>query len=333
MVLYTCEKCKKDFNKKCDFIRHTELKKKPCVKLDELITQNVSIGGKITQNVSIGGKNIKNSNLKTNNLESTELYKDVNILNICEYCNREFKRVFNLKRHLNTCFVKKDITYTLQKKVEELKIKDYENEQLKMENTILKNDQKIKDIEIEKLKNEKITNNGTIINNNIINNNNIQINIVNYGKEDLSKLDMEKILTYDNSFIEMVFRDINCNPKIPENQNILLPSLSRYDIYIKLNNEWLKRNKTEILKERYFTIREYIMELYMEESNINKKKADKMYFHFLKQIKLVDPTTAIYKPQEEKKIIEGISNVLYNHKDNIKSIIKKSIMPKNTIMF
>ena len=35
----------------------------------------------------------------------------------------------------------------------------------------------------------------------------------------------------------MVFRDIHCNPEIQEKQNILLPSLSRYDIYIKLNNE------------------------------------------------------------------------------------------------
>ena len=39
------------------------------------------------------------------------------------------------------------------------------------------------------------------------------------------------------------------------------------------------------------------------------------------------------KPQEEKKIIEGISNVLYNNKDNIKSIIKLSIIPKNKIIF
>ena len=70
------------------------------------------------------------------------------------------------------------------------------------------------------------------------------------------------------------------------------------------------------------------MELYTEESEKNKKTADQMYFHFLKQIKLVDPTNNIYKPQEEKKIIDGIANVLYNHKDNIKSVIKTSLIPK-----
>jgi hypothetical protein len=206
-----------------------------------------------------------------------------------------------------------------------------ENEKLKIENEKLKNEQKIKDDEIKKLKNEKSNNTiNNIINNtnNNIINNNIQINIVNYGEEDLSKLDIGKILKYDNAFIEMVFRDIHCNSEIPENQNILLPSLSRYDIYIKLNNEWLKRNKTEILKERYDSIRGYLMDLYIEESEKNKKNADKMYFHFLKQIKKVDPTTAIYKPQEEKKIIEGIANVLYNHKDNIKSTDKKTLIPK-----
>ena len=38
----------------------------------------------------------------------------------------------------------------------------------------------------------------------------------------------------------MVFRDIHCNRELPEYKNILLPSLSRYEIYVKLNNEWLK---------------------------------------------------------------------------------------------
>ena len=180
--------------------------------------------------------------------------------------------------------------------------------------------------DVEKL-NNSLTNLKPIINinnNNI--NNNIQINIVNYGQEDFSKLDIKKILKYDNSFIEMVFRDIHCNRELPEYQNILLPSLSRYEIYVKLNNEWLKRNKKEILKERYLTIRDYIMELYTEESEKNKKKAEEIYYHFLKQIKLVDPTNTIYKPEEEKKIIDGIANVLYNHKNNIKSIDKIPII-------
>ena len=236
----------------------------------------------------------------------------------CEYCDKFFVKLYGLNRHLKSCNIKKDIT-----------------EKLKIENEKLKNEQKIKDELIEKLKieNEKLNNNiinKPIIINNTVNNstitNNIHINVVNYKEEDLSKLDLKKILTYDNSFIEMVFRDIHCNPILPENQNILLPSLTRYDIYIKLNNEWLKRNKKEILTERYTTIRGYIMDMYDKESNINKSKADKEYFHFLKQIKLVDPSNVIYKPKEEKKIIDGIANVLYNHKDNIKSIDKTPLI-------
>ena len=70
------------------------------------------------------------------------------------------------------------------------------------------------------------------------------------------------------------------------------------------------------------------MDLYSKECHINKAKADNTYFHFLKQIKLVDPSNVIYKPQEEKKIIDGIANVLYNHKDNIKSIIKTPVIKK-----
>ena len=99
--------------------------------------------------------------------------------------------------------------------------------------------------------------------------------------------------------------------------SILLPSLSRYEIYIKLNNEWLKRNKKEILKERYSTIREHIMELYTEESEKNKKTADQMYFHFLKQIKLVETENTLLKVNAGSKpdlsILEKVSGGLRAH--------------------
>ena len=215
----------------------------------------------------------------------------------------------SLKRHYNICNIKNNII-----------------EQLKIENEKLKNEQKIKDEENEKLKNEveklnTLSNKSTLINNETIN-----IKIINYGEEDLTKLDINKILKYENSFIEMVFRDIHCNSDLPEYQNIILPSLTRYDLYVNFNDEWLKRNKKEILTERYTTIRGYIMDLYDKEKEINKGKADNSYFHFLKQIKLVDPTNSIYKPQEEKKIIDVIANVLYNHKNNIKSTDKNTLL-------
>jgi hypothetical protein len=347
MVLHTCERCLKTFNKKSNYTMHTEHRKKTCknthvlAALDwhqaEILAPDWHQNEKLapdwhqklifpdTVEAIVVKETIKELYEEVKNDENKEIcipivleLKTDTIIkeceNNCEYCNKKFVKIYGLNRHLKKCNIKNNIT-----------------EKLKIENEKLKNEQKIKDGEIEKLKNKKDPNNSTINitnnnNNNIINN--IQINIVNYREEDLSKLDLKKILKYDDSFIEMVFRDIHCNSESPENQNILLPSLSRYDIYIKLNNEWLKRNKNEILKERYSTIRGYIMDLYTEESEKNKKKADQMYFHFLKQIKLVDPTTKIYKPHEEKKIIEGIANVLYNHKDNIKSIIKTSLIPK-----
>ena len=342
MVSYSCEKCKKEFLKKSNYLRHIELKKKPCVINNELGAQNCTFHEKTAHVCTIPVKNAhfctskKSSNIKDNGIINidkictNEEEKKVKINNkinnniICDYCNNVYTRTYCLKRHQLTCKLKNTITNEFKKEIDELKIKNKEIEQLK-------ND------EIEKLKNEVEKLNNSINNKPIINinntnnsnnttNNNIQINIVNYGEEDLTKLDIKKILTYDNSFIEMVFRDIHCNRELPEYQNILLPSLSRYDIYVKLNNEWLKRNKREILKERYLTIRDYIMELYTEESEKNKNKAEQIYFHFLKQIKLVDPTNNVYKPDEEKKIIDGIANVLYNHKHNIKSIDKEPII-------
>ena len=359
MVSYKCEKCLKVFNKKCDFKRHIEHRKTPCEGNFEKNTQQHiplfiehaaahsaffqaqkthSAFVKTQNNNDHIGKIIYDS-VKIHDMGRSEDLKNLDTVeenHQCKYCNKLLSRFYSLTRHYNTCKIKKDIIEQLKLENDKLKNNNDETKKLKIEVEKLKNEHKIKDEEFEKLKieNEKlnnaIINKPTIINNNNTINNNININIVNYGEEDLSKLDLKKILQYDNSFIEMVFRDIHCNSELPENQNILLPSLTRYDIYVKLNNEWLKRNKKEILTERYTTIRGHIMELYAKESEINKAKADNTYFHFLKQIKLVDPSNVIYKPQEEKKIIEGIANVLYNHKNNIKSIIKKPII-KNQI--
>ena len=105
----------------------------------------------------------------------------------------------------------------------------------------------MKDAEIEKLRNEKIINHTTnkTTNSNITNN--ININIMNYGKEDLSKLNLEKILKYNNAFVQMILRDIDKNSDIEiiDNKNTVSTSLSKYDIYIKYNNEWLRKTRND----------------------------------------------------------------------------------------
>ena len=324
MVSYKCHLCLKIFNKKSGYKRHMEYRKTPCIKTITLQAPDLHLGDFVALDLHLGDfvapdlhqrpefKNTESLKINVNNIEKIDTYEKI----ICEYCNKCFVKPYGLNRHLTKCNVKEDIIMKLKIENEKLKNIDAENEQLKIENEKLK-------MEVKKL-NNSIINKSTLINNGTIN-----IKIVNYGEEDLTKLDINKILQYENSFIEMVFRDIHCNNDFPEYQNILLPSLTRYDLYVKFNDEWLKRNKKEILTERYTTIRGYIMDLYDKEKEINKGKADNSYFHFLKQIKLVDPTNSIYKPQEEKKIIDGIANVLYNHKNNIKSKDKKPILTSN----
>ena len=321
MVTYTCNLCLKIFNKKSGYKRHVEYRKTPCIKQNTTEALDLHTGDLLALDLHSGDllahdlhqkPAFKNKeSLKINVMNIVKMDKNEKI--ICEYCNKCFVKQYGLNRHLIKCNVKEDIIIKLKMENEKLKNIDVENEKLKIENEKLK-------MELEKL-NNSIINKSTLINNGTIN-----IKIVNYGEEDLTKLDINKILKYENSFIEMVFRDIHCNSDLPEYQNILLPSLTRYDLYVKFNDEWLKRNKKEILTERYTTIRGYIMDLYDKEKEINKGKADNYYFHFLKQIKLIDPTNSIYKPQEEKKIIDGIANVLYNHKNNIKSTDKNPLL-------
>jgi hypothetical protein len=215
MVLYSCIKCFKVFNKKSNYILHTEHRKTPCNKITSL-APNSSLVCKMAPNSSLVCKMAPNSPqdiyLETKDVFGTTVFDHQSIIRSkCGHCNKTFVKQYGLNRHILRCNIIKNISEQLKMENENLKI---ENKKLRNEQKIkddivkkLKNEQKIKDDVVEKLKieNEKlnntVSNKPVIINNNTINNNNININIVNYGEEDFSKLDIKKILNYDNSFI------------------------------------------------------------------------------------------------------------------------------------
>lgn len=141
MVIYTCNVCFKSFNKKSNYLAHTENKKKPCRQIEEIITNSTQIPHKLTLSPQNSTQNIestlreedikaqkilntkddkkckeimleeksKDSNIIQKNESMTNnLSEDEEIINKCGYCFKEFSRTDALRRHLKTyCKVKK----------------------------------------------------------------------------------------------------------------------------------------------------------------------------------------------------------------------------------
>ena len=121
MVEYTCNRCLKNYNNKCDYNRHLN-RKRPCkiIKINESIIKPIN---------SITDKQ-KNANLhkKMRNLHKNpqNLHKNRSKKYKCSYCEKNYSRKDSLKRHiLSYCKVKKE--------------KDAEIEKLKNKNKIIEN--------------------------------------------------------------------------------------------------------------------------------------------------------------------------------------------------
>ncbi len=215
MVLYTCENCQKQFNKKCNYIDHVEKKKKPC-------QPNIPKYSEPFQNIP------KKSEIDSISSSSSEKISNINE---CDYCKKIFSTGFNLNKHLkNSCKIKK------QKDEESFK----QNELLMAQMLELKKLLEHQTKEIEEIKrkqpvNKLVINNNT---NNTVNagNTNNNINLMAHGKEDFSKIELKSIL------------DCLCN----ENFQDIVPNMVKHIYIDKTYPEFhnfkvldLARNKSE----------------------------------------------------------------------------------------
>ena len=97
MVSYFCINCKKEFNKKSNYLNHIQNKKKPCLIQKLNSHQNAQFCTEKTP------KSTEKTLVLISNTEQKE-YNDINnnINNnyICNFCNTSFTRSTTLKRHL-----------------------------------------------------------------------------------------------------------------------------------------------------------------------------------------------------------------------------------------
>ena len=255
MVQYLCNRCGYTTNYKCNFINHLK-RKNACLPIQEDVSienvayqYNIEICEKSPPKYhqkppKFPPKTTKNHQNSTEDHQNTTKNHQNESQRTCTYCNKEFSRVDSLTRHLSRCKKKKHEDTQKNLELKEIK-KAYEE---------LKN--QVEDMLIESSKAIAVTNthNTNTINTNNTNNikNTTNIHINNYGFENVKYLKKN----YLNNLVHGVFtaiprliKKIHFNDKHPENQNIKITNKKEPYIRVRQNNEWLLKNKKEILED------------------------------------------------------------------------------------
>jgi hypothetical protein len=226
MKEHPCGLCGKIFDRKSNWIYHTQNKKHPCVNMALNNNNNTPLCIEIIKNK----ENEENKEKEENEIKRYP----------CEYCKKVFTRKYSLDRHLDgRCKLKLDIDI---KQKQNMGLEVFEDKL----NYVIKENQELK-LKIEKLetkikKNKKTTN----IN---IGQQNININIVNFNDLDYNDMD-KKLFTKPllNSKLQGKFiilqmiENVYINDAHPEYQNIMVTDKNRGYVKIYNNGRWKTDN-------------------------------------------------------------------------------------------
>ena len=347
MVTHICPTCNKIFNKKSNYDRHIENKKKPCVQTTKIeppeSAKLTSTSAKFTPNTA---NSLKNTELMIDLLFKEPIIDNTNKNDIiCIYCEKIFTRTDSLKKHQNgrcKSKVNHDEFEILKDKMN-LIINNYqhlENNYQKLENENINLKNKIDKIELIQsdgktisTNDKKIINNSNNSNNN--NNNNINngiintINIVQFGEEDISKLNLPEavkqyLISTGGNIASSMLKYINLNEKYPENHNICITDISRELVKIHNGKKFItkkfKNVKNDIMKNVVKNTRKIVDNF---ENNDNfKKSADtktKLKINDV-SLKLIDGLSGEEIVREEIKEKEKLLNLKNNSKKGIDGI-------------
>lgn len=226
MVAYKCDVCHKEFQKKYNFIKHSN-RKYPC-------NSNNKIPNESNQHVLtiIKSKNV-HKNIKLPN--DIQEYK-------CVVCNKVFNRRYNYKRH---CDAKKCSPDKLLNDDEILNSLINGVRHLQEKNDIMQGKQQKMEQELTILKNgEKKPTNVT---------NNIQINIVAFGKEKIESYVPENIcraiLNKGFKSVPALIEYIHFNPLLPELHNCYISNLRDKHVSVYDGNQWSLRNTLDVIDD------------------------------------------------------------------------------------
>lgn len=260
MVIYTCKKCNKNFNKKSNFTNHVLNKKKPCqqiflvnkLKFSKNTPKSDNSSPKLRQNTPETNHVIidKNQVINVTNQTITDISSKTNNL-ICNFCFQQFKRSDYLKKHLDRCKIRKEECAEKEAIFQDLIIKMEEQNEKMEEQTklIIELNEKIKLLEknqketnkkIKKTNLSKITNTNCKVNNM----NNGAITIVNFGSESFDKLTDESIFKALNvigvsKIPAKMIEKMHINNELPEFKNIYVSDFNRDKAMVHQDGKWI----------------------------------------------------------------------------------------------
>lgn len=286
MVLYRCQRCLKEFNKKSNYITHCN-KKNQCIE-----RAKINIFAQIPENAA--------QNPEKNSAE----YK-------CGHCHKCYLNKYTLQRHL------RDYCKELKKKTlsETIKLK---NEMIDMKHEIKEMSKEIKQLRTENNQLIALTNahqqtihgnHNTVNSNNTTNNttNNVFITIP-FGNEDYKRLTEEdriRIINHGKDAILECFKLIHFNKSIPEFQNIKHTDLSSNTVTIVgENNQLESRSIDEVVHTSFDNTWNFVDNISMRSDKKFLNKCDKEWSKetqdHMKDLRFV-PT----KRNREKEKIKG----------------------------
>jgi len=358
MVKYNCLKCKMEFNKKSNYMRHIN-KKFDCSifkindnKINEDYCheiQNIPEKSKIFQKASNNLKSetieIDKNNFYEDNKNNYDNTENKNELLYCAFCSKQYSTRSNLNKHLkNNCKIKKEKDEEKENTFKLLLEKHNDikeqhimiNKILEQNQTLIKQIRNLKKININS-KSIKITKN--INSNNSINNN---IMLVNFGKEDLNVIDkqiyFDRVVKKSISGVkipEEILKLIYFNPQYPQLSNIYISDINREKCMIYEDGEWRLSpvDKIPEVIEKVVNYSNGVENIFRQEYLNNKKVNDRLNI-VNKYVKMNDFGYIDELKEEEEKnkdvikrcenfqklTYDTIKTTMYNEGKNIKKI-------------
>ena len=317
METFDCSRCGYESPRKENFLRHLR-RKYPCrPKLQDVPTEeifhnyfehkytleNIPNPHKPTQTHTNPHKptQIQTNSDKFRQIHTDVMGQKVSLIKIylCKYCDNEFSRVDNLKRHMDK-FCKKKIAAEIEALDSELDLKE---RQLRLQ----KVDRKI----------QGSTTTQTIMGNNNTttnNTNNITVNILPYEQTDVSHLtdrDYQRAFNRASMCVPQILEKVHFDPEQPQNHNVYISSMNNKYITLHDGERWNLRDREETIED-LFADAEYMLEnkleTWQEEEDPKSERATKKFQIYLE----VKEKAALYN-----KIKQELKLLLFNNRSLI----------------
>jgi hypothetical protein len=184
---------------------------------------------------------------------SVPVVKNGNPDNVCKFCGKSYASIYSLRRHQRNCNMATD-------------------QQLMMK-IVLQQDEKIAELEakLAEVSSSVVPVSQTVINNNVTVNQvqqNLYVNVTicSFGKEDLSKLDTNKVMTLlkgqVKDFMPRMIEHVHANPDHPEYHNVFYdPERQKAIVFAPISDtemSWTAQDFSEISKRITEKIKEHI---------------------------------------------------------------------------